>query len=838
MRYFGVMEHLGKKIILSIAQSPFEHTGESGATNVFATLVPLISASGELLDQLEFPDRGLVFWMVRGAAERYTNPGRLIAGRLESAVRKDRDHYQLAPDSVDVASPSDLIEILDFDSVALRVVRDLVNTDNTLILDHPPTPLVLVRWRGDIYGPFKTETAPGQTGGWTVNLRTHRNDQMVFKFPEERLSDSNTFSPYHHRLSARISFSSREPSSSSPLCSYEVLTGAGFRRLPSLGFELISVESDKELLLRYARRFTNRKHLQQLRELLTAIEPDLGPTIEASDSERGVLESITRRSGQLDSELRDLSQALVASGLLEDQIESAVKTRAQEYVAQQSAELSAEIALNIDSQRIELDRLRRSRDTLNDELEAKHRQAQEEIEIRRLEFEQWILRKESALDERAQEVDSQRAKVAHQLESVVNRYEQTGTAIVEQFFTMLPLLNKFSLHTGSSEGPLETVRAGATNNRQDFYYPDFVLSSRGTTAPHLDEIDFFNRFEKHTIQSGFGYRKIDLLTFHLSVKCGDITILGGMSGTGKSTLPVLYAEALAGATGTLDRFLQVDVNPSWLSLQDLLGGVNSLERSFEPSASGLYRQLLIAQEEERRHQQESGIYIVSLDEMNLAHVEHYFSGFLQALEGNRKVPVFDAASVNPASMFASHGKLEIPAAIRFVGTVNFDETTRQLSMRLLDRANLIRLRPSDALSYGASPAHPRPTVAGPTVTNRHLREWRSESALSKEVAVVWDKIQKQLVILGVPVTPRRRRAIEGFIASANQLVPPMQAFDLQIAQRLIPQVRGTYRPEVQNGLEEMERILSQNAGAFPETLAAIEDLRRSEEGALGFVPSA
>jgi len=74
--------------------------------------------------------------------------------------------------------------------------------------------------------------------------------------------------------------------------------------------------------------------------------------------------------------------------------------------------------------------------------------------------------------------------------------------------------------------------------------------------------------------------------------------------------------------------------------------------------------------------------------------------------------------------------------------------------------------------------------------------------------------------------------MEAFIASAGELIPAIQAFDLQIAQRMVPQIRGTYRSEVQGALEDLQRTLSQNAYGFPETTAAIEDLKRSEDGGI------
>jgi hypothetical protein len=833
------MEHLGKKIILSVAQLPFDApAGESGATNVFATLIPLISTGGQILDQNDFPNRGLVFWLVWSNAMRFADPGRLISGRVENAVRPDgKDRYQLAPDSVEIVSPSDLIEILNCEAASVQAIRDLVNIEGVLTLDHPPTPLVLIRWRGHAYGAFKAEAKVNKEGGWSVTLLPQRTEQTVFKFPVETLQNADGFGPDHAYLEARISPVSREPSFNSPICRYEVLMGSGFRRLPGMGFELVRVESDKELLLKYARRFTAKKNLQQLRELLSSVEPDL-QTVDTADVEQSAFLATKERIAGLDDELRVVSQALVKSGLLEEHIEGAIRSQAQEYVVQQSAKLSVEIASNVERQRTELERLRRERDSLTDEIEARRRQAQEDLDKDRSDFEQWRIGKEAELSEIERDISSQRASVAAQLENVVKRYETAASEVVENFFSLLPLLGKFN---STAQGVGEHAESTTMAVPQQLRYPDYVVASRGATTPPLNEAEFFLRFEKHTLQSGYShYRQIDLKAFHLSVKCGDITILGGMSGTGKSSLPVLYAEALAGELGATDRFLQVDVNPSWLNLNDLLGGVNSLERSFEPSASGLYRHILNAQEEDRRHQQESGIYIVSLDEMNLAHVEHYFGGFLQALEKEeRLVPVFDPASVSASSQFANHGKLNVPLGVRFIGTVNFDETTRQLSMRLLDRVNLIRLRPHDeSVSFGTSSRDAHPSVPGVTVTSRHFREWRRHNPLPTEIADIWDKVRAHMAALGVPVTPRRSKAIEVFISSATDLLSPLQAFDLQVAQRLISQVRGTYRTSIQVGLDDLRKTLLQHPFGFGEAVAAIDDLRRNEEGVLGLAPLA
>jgi hypothetical protein len=53
-------------------------------------------------------------------------------------------------------------------------------------------------------------------------------------------------------------------------------------------------------------------------------------------------------------------------------------------------------------------------------------------------------------------------------------------------------------------------------------------------------------------------------------------------------------------------------------------------------------------------------------------------------------------------------------------------------------------------------------------------------------------MRSPLLALQCPLTPRRFRAVSRFVASANGLCAPEVAFDLQVAQRVLPQVRSVY----------------------------------------------
>src|ERR1017187_1046347 len=138
----------------------------------------------------------------------------------------------------------------------------------------------------------------------------------------------------------------------------------GWGREPLLG-----VETDRELLVRYSKRFLSRKDIQRLRELLSIVDPVLDARSDtATSAEKEVFEAVRRRSGHLEDELAGLSRSLVASGLIDDHLANAIAVKVQEHISQQAATLSADIAAKVSVVRNELDGLERRRDALADEL--------------------------------------------------------------------------------------------------------------------------------------------------------------------------------------------------------------------------------------------------------------------------------------------------------------------------------------------------------------------------------------------------------------------------------------------------------------------------------------
>ena len=192
--------------------------------------------------------------------------------------------------------------------------------------------------------------------------------------------------------------------------------------------------------------------------------------------------------------------------------------------------------------------------------------------------------------------------------------------------------------------------------------------------------------------------------FHTSVKISRVsplTVLAGISGTGKSLLPQRYAEAIGMP------FLKVAVQPRWDSPQDLLGFYNYLEKKY--NATDLARALAYMDpmqsnfiEERITRPMDDRVMMVLLDEMNLARIEYYFSEFLSRLE-NRPGPGYETDENTRASRI----EIDVPVTggksvslypghnTLFVGTMNEDESTQALSDKVLDRGNALRFGKPD-----------------------------------------------------------------------------------------------------------------------------------------------
>ena len=198
----------------------------------------------------------------------------------------------------------------------------------------------------------------------------------------------------------------------------------------------------------------------------------------------------------------------------------------------------------------------------------------------------------------------------------------------------------------------------------------------------INELSWLKNIEKTSEEYGIKLNKRILYAFHTALKISDwsiITVLAGVSGTGKSELPKLYARF-----GGLN-FISVPVQPNWDSQESMLGYFNSIDNRFDTQP--LLRFLVNCIDEEKYNKYMS---LVLLDEMNLAHVEHYFAEFLSKLEERRGKSKNDLPYIEvKLGADCNSLKLSLIRNILWAGTMNQDETTKSLSDKVLDRGIII-----------------------------------------------------------------------------------------------------------------------------------------------------
>lgn len=152
----------------------------------------------------------------------------------------------------------------------------------------------------------------------------------------------------------------------------------------------------------------------------------------------------------------------------------------------------------------------------------------------------------------------------------------------------------------------ENIDKNNRSKKGDIIMPKVVESKSELTVKIKNIHDFI-------LSKGFNYSLKDIANFYLSLKTKPFVILAGISGTGKTQLARKFAEAINAKCEL------IPVKPDWTDNSDLIGYVD-IDNEFKEKT--------IIKTIKKAASNPQKIYIILLDEMNLARVEHYFSVFI------------------------------------------------------------------------------------------------------------------------------------------------------------------------------------------------------------------
>ena len=307
-----------------------------------------------------------------------------------------------------------------------------------------------------------------------------------------------------------------------------------------------------------------------------------------------------------------------------------------------------------------------------------------------------------------------------------------------------------------------------------------------------DEID---RISNYISNRGFTYADGLVKNFYLALKSKPFVILAGTSGTGKSKLVKLFAEAV-GATSENGKFKLIAVRPDWSDSTDLLGYRDLNGRFHAGVLTGFIKNALLSPEEP---------HFICLDEMNLARVEYYLSDILSIMETRRRhnnkiitdrlLPEECIGKNEEDKQFFSD--VILPDNLYIIGTVNMDETTFPFSKKVLDRANTIEFSYVDLDVRPVTSTKQIPSVA---LHNSFLRseylllnECVNQEEIINETISVLKEINEVLYKANLHFGYRIRDEICYYIVYNNmyELMPLSDAMDNEILQKVLPRIQGS-----------------------------------------------
>lgn len=266
--------------------------------------------------------------------------------------------------------------------------------------------------------------------------------------------------------------------------------------------------------------------------------------------------------------------------------------------------------------------------------------------------------------------------------------------------------------------------------------------------------------------------------------------------------------------------LLIPVGADWTDNTKILGYFNPLANE----GKGEYVKSEILTFLELANENPSIPFFLILDEMNLSHVERYFSDFLSAMESGKPILLYKKPENCECAV---PEKIMLPENLFVTGTVNIDETTYMFSPKVLDRANVIEFKPemddilenlvSDSSSDKEETAEPGVAEGFMELANKIRRgivpdKLKTELEKAKPVLKsIYEILEKS----GFEFAYRTAKEIRLYAIASYETCEDKSQFninsviDQQIVQKILPKIHGN-KKQIGSMLADLKVELEKN----------------------------
>lgn len=315
------------------------------------------------------------------------------------------------------------------------------------------------------------------------------------------------------------------------------------------------------------------------------------------------------------------------------------------------------------------------------------------------------------------------------------------------------------------------------------------------------------------------YYSLDDLAMYVSaILTTPLTILEGVSGTGKSSLPRYFSKFI-GETAYFE-----SIQMTYKDRDDLLGYYNDF--------TGVYHETEFLKRLYEATYRANHFNIMVLDEMNISRIEYYFADFLSVMEfpePDRKIHLMNIQGDAPAHL--GKGDLQITPNTRFVGTANTDDSTFAITDKVIDRAIVLDFDEYQSKIEFSTKAKPIALSYKDLSSMAEEARKKEGNRLGKEDRRKFGELLKKTgELIGVKTGNR-------LLVQADMLVPVYKAMrgnkegalDYLFAFKVLRKAKGRVDMSYLSGLSDLREYVVKNYGdAMPHTISAIDsELRRA-----------
>lgn len=276
---------------------------------------------------------------------------------------------------------------------------------------------------------------------------------------------------------------------------------------------------------------------------------------------------------------------------------------------------------------------------------------------------------------------------------------------------------------------------------------------------------------------GYYYPAELIKSYYLSLKSKPFVIIKGRIGSGKSSFPRLFAEAI-GASQENGRFKRLLVGKNWEDHRHLFGRLDS-RGHFIPGP--IMTCLKTAKESPDKP------HFFILDEMDQSPTADYLRLLLEGINGNKEPFLTREDFGADITAFREYGNLSFPDNLYLIATINQGAGSFPVDSRVIDSGNVIEM---PVVEIGIFSDYGSPAEASDWENSAFKidSQARGLPEILERLINLLNKLQQLLIKHGCPIGYRGKNEILAFgiNSGAEGLYSEVEVIDLAILQRVIP----------------------------------------------------